>query len=74
MTDPLESALVAGAIVALRNRAAKLRARASGGVTVLDRRPVVLVITSESATALRIAKSWDAIARDLESECANPAR
>jgi hypothetical protein len=72
--DPFEAAMLTGAITALRQRAAAIRARASSGVTVLDRRPPVRVVTSESATSLRIAKSFDEIATDLESECAIPAR
>jgi hypothetical protein len=66
MIDPLESALVAGAITALRNRAVALRKRATIGVTVLDRRPVVLVVTSEAAHALRVARDWEAVANEME--------
>jgi hypothetical protein len=62
--DPFEAAMIAGAINALRRRAEAIRARASVGVTRLDQSPVV-IITSESATALRIAKDFDRIADDL---------
>ena len=69
MTDAFERAILTSSINALRRRAEALRKRASIGVVVLDcyRRPV-LVITSESATAFKIAKSWDAVASDLEAE------
>jgi hypothetical protein len=73
MTDAFERAILAGSIRALRGRAAALRARASVGVTLVDRgrqRPVI-VITSEAATSLRISKSWDAIADTLEAEAAS---
>jgi hypothetical protein len=63
--DPLEDAIAAGAVAALRRRAAAIRVRASVGVTVLDRRPPVRIVSSESATALRIAKDFDRIADDL---------
>jgi hypothetical protein len=72
--DQFEAAITSAAVRALRKRAEALRKGASVGIAVLDRRPVVLVITSESATALRIAKSWDTIASDLEAESAIPAR
>ena len=68
--DPLERAIGAAAARALRKRASLLRAKASTGVTVIDRgqRPPVLVVASKSATFLKIAKSWDAIAAELEAE------
>jgi hypothetical protein len=65
--DPFESAMLSGAIRALRRRANAIRQRAAPGVTRLDRPPVVIV-TSESAHALRIAKDFEAIADSLESE------
>jgi hypothetical protein len=68
MTDPLEAEIVTGAIRALRRRAEAIRERATPGVTILDRRPPVRIITSESATALRIAKDFDAIADAIEAE------
>lgn len=65
--DPFERAITAAAVLALRRRAKSIRNRASVGVTVLDRSPPVMVITSESATALRIAKSFDLIAAEIEA-------
>jgi hypothetical protein len=66
--DRLEAAIAAGAVAALRRRAEAIRARASVGVTILDR-PPVRILTSESATALRIAKDFDRIA-DVLAEAA----
>jgi hypothetical protein len=66
--DPLEAAVLAGAINALRRRAAAIRKHAAPGIIVLDRSPPVVEITSESATSLKIAKSFDEIADDLETE------
>jgi len=72
--DPLESAVLAGAVRALRRRAEAIRKRAAPGVTRLDRPPVVIV-TSESATSYKIAKDFDAIADAIESGMrAIPAR
>ncbi len=48
--DPLESAMLAGAVRALRRRAEAIRARASVGVTVLDGyQPKVIIIESKAA-------------------------
>jgi hypothetical protein len=47
--DPLEAAIAAGAVAALRRRAEAIRARASANITILDR-PPVRIVTSESAT------------------------
>jgi hypothetical protein len=66
--DPFEAVILSGAINALRRRADAIRARASVYMTVLDRRPPVRIVTSESAHALRIAKDFDAIADAIESE------
>jgi hypothetical protein len=46
------------------------RARASIGVTVVDRgrQPPVLVVASEAAHAFEIARDFDQIAADLEAE------
>jgi hypothetical protein len=60
--------MLAGTIRALRRRAEALRARASVGVTILDRRPPVRIVTSESAHAFTIARDFDAIADAIESE------
>jgi hypothetical protein len=66
--DALESAVLAGAIRALRNRAALVRARASDGVTVIDRRPPVIITESKAAHLYRIAADLDRVALELEAE------
>jgi hypothetical protein len=66
--DPFEAALLAGAINALRNRAAAIRARASIGVTILDRRPPVVIVESKAAHLYRIARDLERVASDLEAE------
>jgi len=67
--DPLEMAIVAAAARALRRRAEAIRKRAAPGVTALDGyQPLVFVVTSEAAHALRIARDWDSMAAELERE------
>jgi len=68
MNAPLEGEMIAAAARALRRRATALRKRAAPGVTVLDgyAKPV-LVIASETAHALRIARDWERVARELEA-------
>ncbi len=67
--DPLEAAFLAGTISALRRRAEALRQRAQPGVTALDGyQPIVIVVASESATAIKIAKDFERIADELASE------
>ena len=66
--DPLELAITGAVTKALRRRADAIRKRASPGITVLDRGPVVIIITSESATSLKIAKAFDEIGNDLEAD------
>jgi hypothetical protein len=74
MSDPipdspsLELAFRHGAVRVLRRRAEALRKRASDGVIALDCTPAVIVLESESAHALRIARDWDRIASELEAE------
>jgi len=67
--DPLETAIAAGAVRALRQHAEAIRKRAADGVTALDGyRPLVLVIESKAAHAFKIARDWDSIAAALERE------
>ena len=67
--DQLEADITAAAVRALRKRAEAISKRAAPGVVVLDgyRRPVV-VITSETAASLKIAKDFDRIAAEIETE------
>jgi len=63
-----DGATAAKATIASGRRSEVLRKEAALGVDVLDRTPPVVVVKSESANAFRIAKVWDAIADELESE------
>ncbi len=64
MTEPdLKRAFIAGAISALRRRAEALRARAALGKTVTN--AGVVIIASEAAHALRIARDWETLADEL---------
>jgi hypothetical protein len=65
----LEAEILTGAVRALRRRAAAIRERAAPGVTRLESyRPPVVIVTSESAHALRIARDFYSLADSLESE------
>jgi hypothetical protein len=62
MIDEIEEAVVAGAIAALRRRAARQRHAADGTVQGARR---VIVRTGEAAIALRIAEALEAAAVEL---------
>jgi hypothetical protein len=63
MIDLLEEAMIGGAIRGLRKRSEAQRQKAELGITVgIEKYPDVLIITSEAATALRIAADLAAIA------------
>jgi hypothetical protein len=63
MTDALEADMVAGAVAALRRRAARQRARAADW-TVTGERGVVIV-AGEGRIAERLAVELDAVADEL---------
>jgi hypothetical protein len=63
MIDEIEEAVVAGAIAALRRRAARQRQHAADGTVQGARR--VIVRTGEAAVALRIAEALEAAAVEL---------
>jgi hypothetical protein len=65
MTDPLEAAFVAGAVAALRKRAALRRERASTGVVIHENGTALA--TSEARVDLNIAADLEAIATEIES-------
>jgi hypothetical protein len=68
--DALSLAITSGAITALRKRAKAIRDRAvKTGVSIIDS-PFVVIRTSESAHALKIAADLDRIADDLERRSA----
>lgn len=70
LTDPLERAVPAGAVRALRRQADAVRKRASVGVVVLDRRPPVIIVDLKAAHLYRIARDLDRVGSDLEAEAA----
>jgi hypothetical protein len=63
--DPLEAAIVASAVRALRRRAGAQSEKAAAGVSLCGSPPVVIV-ASEARRALDIANDLDAIADELE--------
>lgn len=64
----IESAILKGAVSALRQRAAAIRASAvRDGVTVVEV-PFTIIRTSEAACALKIAASLDCLADDLAAD------
>ncbi len=63
--DPIEAAILAGAVAALRKRAAWRREHAREGVT---HEKVVTIVSSEARADLEIAADLEAIAADLEQE------
>jgi hypothetical protein len=66
MIDEIEEAVVAGAIAALRRRAARQRQRAADGTVQAARRAIVR--TGEAVIALRLADAIDAAANDVSRE------
>jgi hypothetical protein len=68
MLDPLEAAVYAGAIAALRKAGAKQRGIASSGTSSAgDRFPNVTIRSPEAACAVNLAEDWNSIADLLES-------
>ena len=67
--DMLKAAILAGAVIALRKRAAVQRAKAKEGTTpVGDRHPSVVVRSPEAAMADNIADGLERIADEIEAE------
>ncbi len=64
--DPLEAVFLAAAARALRRRARVLLDKAAPGIATTE--AGVAIVESKAAHALRIARDWDAIAAELESE------
>jgi hypothetical protein len=65
--DSVESAVVHGAITALRKRANAQRQIANEGtVAAGDKYPGVLIRSPEAACAASLAGDWDEVADDLE--------
>jgi hypothetical protein len=69
MRDPLESAVYAGALVALRNAAIRQRGVADSGTSSAgEKYPGVVIRSPEGACAVNLADDWAAIADALEVE------
>ena len=66
MADALETAIAAGAVVALRRRAARQTELARLGTVEPDKTPGVFIRTGEAALADRLASAWAALAQEME--------
>lgn len=66
MTDPLEAAFAVGAIVALRRRADRQRARAAGWTVTTE--AGVVIMAGEGRIAERVADVLEALAGEFEGE------
>ena len=66
MADDLETAIAAGAVVALRRRAARQTELALLGTVESDKTPGVFIRTGEAALADRLASAWAALAQEME--------
>ena len=64
--DPIESAFLAGAVTALRRRAARQARIAEDGTTSGERNAVIR--QGESAVALRLALALNELADELEQD------
>jgi hypothetical protein len=69
LSDPLATTFLAGAIAALRKRAAVQREKAAALITVIECRGApVTVVPSEARVPLRIAADLESIAEEIEAE------
>jgi hypothetical protein len=67
--DAIERAMCAGAVCALRRRAAEQRQRATDGTLPADAHSCAVTLRSpEAALALRLAAGLESIATDIEAE------
>ena len=67
VADDLEIAIAAGAVTALRRRAARQTELVLLGTIGPDKTPGVLIRTGEAALADRLANAWAALAQELEN-------
>jgi hypothetical protein len=69
VADDLEQAIVAGAMIALRNRALFQRKLAAEGTSSAgEKYPNVTIRSPEAVCAVNLAEDWSAIADALEME------
>ena len=66
VADDLETAIAAGAVTALRRRAARQTELARLGTVEPDKTPGVFIRTGEAALADRLANAWAALAQEME--------
>jgi hypothetical protein len=66
VADDLETAIAAGAVTALRRRAARQAELARLGTVEFDKTPGVFIRTGEAALADRLANAWAARAQEME--------
>jgi hypothetical protein len=64
--DDLETAIAAGAVVALRRRAASQTELARLGTVESDETPGAFIRPGEAALADRLANAWAALAQEME--------
>jgi hypothetical protein len=65
MADALEADIVAGAVAALRRRAARQRKRAADWTTTTE--TGVRIVAGEGVIALRLAEALDQAANEIEA-------
>jgi hypothetical protein len=66
VADDLETAIAAGAVTALRRRAARQTDLARLGTVEPNKTPGIFIRTGEAALAARLANSWAALAQEME--------
>jgi hypothetical protein len=66
MADDLETAIAAGAVIALRRRAARQTDLARLGTVESDKTSGVFIRTGEAALADRLASAWAALVQEME--------
>jgi hypothetical protein len=66
VADDLETAIAAGAVVALRRRACTQTDLAALGTIESDKTPEVFIRTGEATIADRLANAWAALAQEME--------
>ena len=67
MADDLETAIAAGAVVALRRRSGRQTELARLGTVEPDKTTGVFIRTGEAALADRLARAWAALAQEMKN-------
>jgi hypothetical protein len=66
VADDLETEIAAGAVTALRRRAARQTELARLGPVESDKTPGVFIRTGQAALADRLASAWAGLAQEME--------